>query len=153
MKRILVNNRKILFLAIITMITIIITAISFVGCIQDKPSNNNNNNNPPEEPVVMTVSEAFKNYPNKANSFVNGIVNNVLNDYEKDNIIYVAFDVNDKADTTMNDLTVYLGVKKGETERAFVTKECTFNSVNAKDIADGKAEVSNLSIKTIDACN
>lgn len=138
---------KVFVLAIVASAVVISSVFGFVGCGK---TNNNNTANITPVPIVapMTVGEAFNKYPSQTQNFVREIVNEATEIYDDDEIIYLAYDIGDKNETQVDDVTLYVGVKGNENERFFMEKNCLFSPVSAESISKGAAILSELVIET-----
>ena len=147
--------KKYTLLLVIVAIFCLISVLVFVGCgetdksgeqIIDNPSTNNDNNTSTE----ITVSEVLDNHLSDIKSFITNVVNEVKENYEylDDDILFIAYNVNNKEATKINKVTVYVTEKGEGTERLFKTHTCTFNEISVKDLLESKVVLSDLVIDT-----
>ena len=123
------------------------SVFGFVGCAT--PNNNNTINITPAPTVsTMTVGNVLADYPTQTKQFVQGIIDEATESYNKNDITYLAFDVGDKDQTEVDDVTLYVGVKGNGNERFFMEKNCLFSPVSAENLAKGAAILSDLVIET-----
>ena len=149
-KEILKKTGKALVIGSITAAVIISAAFGFAGC-HKTPANGID----PLPPVTttITVQEAFDQNKANVNKFVDEIIEVASYGYKDDEVLFTAYDLSDKDKDGIDDLTLYMTTKENGNDRLFTVQNATFKKVDAQDLRDGKGELSDLVLETLQSIN
>ena len=140
-------SRRIMFLIIgLIMLTVCFTV--FVGCGSDKIDDQHSTGNHTTSVVTpITVIQALQANPTNVNNFVKEVVDEVTFGHKDSDVIYLAYDIEDKNANEMDNLKVALTTKGEGNERTYEVKNAKFKAVTGLQLRDGEAVLEDLIIE------
>ncbi len=145
-KGILKKVGKVLVLVIVTAAVAMSAVFGLAAC--------GNKTNPggtitPVTPVVtpITVTQALQANPTNFNNFVKEVVDEVTFGHNDSDVIYLAYDIEDKNANEMDNLKVALTTKGEGNERTYEVKNAKFKAVTGLQLRDGEAVLEDLIIE------
>ena len=144
-KGILKKVGKVLVLVIVTAAVAMSAVFGLAACNKTNPGGTIT----PVTPVVtpITVTQALQANPTNVNNFVKEVVDEVTFGHKDSDVIYLAYDIEDKNANEMDNLKVALTTKGEGNERTYEVKNAKFKAVTGLQLRDGEAVLEDLIIE------
>lgn len=144
-KGILKKVGKVLVLVIVTAAVAMSAVFGLAACNKTNPGGTIT----PVTPVVtpITVTQALQANPTNVNNFVKEVVDEVTFGHNDSDVIYLAYDIEDKNANEMDNLKVALTTKGEGNERTYEVKNAKFKAVTGLQLRDGEAVLEDLIIE------
>ena len=146
-KAILKRTGKALILVVIVSAIAAAAAFGLSAC---NPKTNNTGNVTPTPVPSFTVQQAWQANQANVNAFVAPIIKEVKGNTAESKILYTAYDLGDKDQGSIDDVTVYMTKKGDGNERIYTVSKATFDAVEAANLRDGKGTLTNLVLENLE---